>query len=260
MTTAYSYSIFFDFIESYLPSGFLKINSDDPIVKKLDDLMEDYIQYFQIFDLGQMRFLFTSKSIFQILGIKAEEINPGHYMQRVHPDDEERLCQARSRVYKMEKEIFKAQKGHALTSYNLRMLNAEDVYNNLFVQDYMFYSPIPYKAVFLIQVVTNIDWHKMKKDGFHHYVGDDMSLFRFPDQQLLEIGPNLSHRELEIVRLIEAGLSSKEIAEKLFLSVHTVNTHRSNILEKSGKSQISDLIYDFKEKGSALNPASVHFN
>ena len=179
----------------------------------------------------------------------AEEINPGHYTQLIHPDDEERLGQARSRVYKMEKEIFKAQKGSSLTSYNLRVRNAAGNYNNLFVQDYMFYSPIPYKAVFLIQVITNIDWYKMKKDRFHHYAGNDLSLFKFPDQRLLEIGPDLSYREFEIIRLIESGLSSKEIADKLFLSVHTVNTHRSNILEKSGKSHISDLIYEFKENG-----------
>jgi Bacterial regulatory proteins, luxR family len=249
MTTPYSYSIFFDFIDSYLPSGFLKINPDDPIMLKLDNLMDENVQYFQVFDLGQMKFLFTSRSIFPILGIKPEEINPGHYMLRVHRDDEERLGQARSRVYRMEKEIFKAQKGHALTSYNLRMLNAAGDYSNLFVQDYMFFSPVPYKAVFLIQIVTNIDWYKTKKEGFHHYVGDDMSLFKFPDQELLKIGPNLSHREFEIIRLIEAGLGSKEIADKLFLSVHTINTHRSNILEKSGKSLISDLIYELKENG-----------
>jgi DNA-binding NarL/FixJ family response regulator len=113
----------------------------------------------------------------------------------------------------------------------------------------MFFSPIPYKAVFLIQVITNIDWYKMKKDRFHHYAGNDLSLFSFPDEKLLEIGPDLSFREFEIIRLIESGLSSKEIADKLFLSIHTVNTHRSNILEKSGKSQISDVIYEFKEKG-----------
>jgi hypothetical protein len=249
MSKPYSYNIFFDFIESYLPSGFLRINPDDPIIVKLEGLMEENDQYFQVFDVGQMKFLFTSNSIFKIFGIKPEEINPGHYTQRVHPEDEERLGQARSRVYKMEKEIFKAQKGSALTSYNLRMLNAGGVYNNLFVQDYMFFSPVPYKAVFLIQVVTNIDWYKMKKDRFHHYAGNDLSLFKFPDKELLEIGPNLSIREFEIIRMIEAGLSSKEIADKLFLSVHTVNTHRSNILEKAGKSQISDLIYEFKEKG-----------
>jgi len=249
MPNPYSYSIFFDFIESYLPSGFLKINPDDPIMLKLEELTGENDQYFQVFDMGQMKFLFTSKNIFNMLGITAEEINPGHYTQRIHPDDEERLGQARSRVYKMEKEIFKAQKGSSLTSYNLRIRNEDGNYNSLFVQDYMFYSPIPYKVVFLIQVITNIDWYNMKKDRFHHYAGNDLSLFKFPDQKLLEIGPDLSYREFEIIRMIEAGHSSKDIADKLFLSIHTVNTHRSNILEKTGKSQISDLIYEFKEKG-----------
>jgi len=249
MPNPFSYSIYFDFIESYLPSGFLKINPDDPIMLKLEELTGENDQYFQVFDMGQMKFLFTSKNIIQMIGVNPEEINPGHYTQRIHPDDEERLGQARSRVYKMEKEIFKAQKGSSLTSYNLRIRNKDGNYNSLFVQDYMFYSPIPYKAVFLIQVITNIDWYKMKKDRFHHYAGIDLSLFRFPDQKLLETGPDLSYREFEIIRLIEEGMSSKEIADKLFLSIHTVNTHRSNILEKSRKSQISDLIYEFKEKG-----------
>jgi len=249
MPNPYSYSIFFDFIESYLPSGFLKINPDDPIVLKLEELTAENDQYFQVFDVGQMKFLFTSKRIFQMIGVTSEEINPGHYTLHIHPDDEERLGQARARVYKMEKAIFQAQKGSVLTSYNLRIRNAEGNYIEVFVQDYMFYSPIPHKAVFLIQVITNIDWYKMKKDRFHLYAGNDLSLFRFPDQALLEIGPGLSYREFEIIRLIAAGLGSKEIADILFLSIHTVNTHRSNILEKTGKSQISDVIYEFKEKG-----------
>jgi len=249
MPNPYSYSIYFDFIESYLPSGFLKIHPDDPIMLKLEELTGENDQYFQVFDLGQMRFLFTSKNILHLIGVTPEEINPGHYTQRVHPEDEEKLGQARSRVYKMEKAIFQAQKGSVLTSYNLRIRNAEGDYNELFVQDYMFFSPIPHKAVFLIQVITNIDWCKMKKDRFHLYVGNDLSLFRFPDQALLDIGPGLSYREFEIIRLIEAGLGSKEIADKLFLSIHTVNTHRSNILEKTGKPHISDVIYEFKEKG-----------
>jgi DNA-binding CsgD family transcriptional regulator len=42
----------------------------------------------------------------------------------------------------------------------------------------------------------------------------------------------LSSREKEILSLIKEGYLSKEIAGKLFLSVHTVNTHRQRILEK----------------------------
>ena len=57
-------------------------------------------------------------------------------------------------------------------------------------------------------------------------------------QQALEddskpIGLNvLSRRELDIMKLIKEGLSSKEIALKLDLSLKTVETHRYNILKK----------------------------
>jgi DNA-binding NarL/FixJ family response regulator len=79
-------------------------------------------------------------------------------------------------------------------------------------------------------------------------VGEDLSYFRFPDDKLLGIGNPLSDREFEIVRLISEGLSSQQIADKIFLSTHTVNTHRRNILEKTGKAHISEVIYDFQVK------------
>lgn len=42
----------------------------------------------------------------------------------------------------------------------------------------------------------------------------------------------LTPREYEILSLLAQGFSDKELAEKLFLSVHTVRTHNSNIYEK----------------------------
>lgn len=42
----------------------------------------------------------------------------------------------------------------------------------------------------------------------------------------------LSKREQEVLSLVKEGLPSKEIAERLFISIHTVNTHRQRILEK----------------------------
>jgi two-component system NarL family response regulator len=46
--------------------------------------------------------------------------------------------------------------------------------------------------------------------------------------------PQLSLREEEIVQLIAAGMTNKEIADKLFLSIHTIKTHRKNIIKKLG--------------------------
>ncbi len=52
----------------------------------------------------------------------------------------------------------------------------------------------------------------------------------------------LSSRELEILKLVGEGNSSKEIANKLFLSEFTVNTHRRNMLKKTGASNLAALI------------------
>ncbi len=43
---------------------------------------------------------------------------------------------------------------------------------------------------------------------------------------------NLSRREIDIIQLIKQGLSSKEIALKLDISLKTVEVHRYNILKK----------------------------
>jgi DNA-binding CsgD family transcriptional regulator len=51
----------------------------------------------------------------------------------------------------------------------------------------------------------------------------------------------LSQRELDVLRFVALGHSNKEIAEKLFISIHTVISHRKNITEKLGIKSISGL-------------------
>ena len=55
--------------------------------------------------------------------------------------------------------------------------------------------------------------------------------------------PELTRREKEILALIAAGDSSKEIAKKLFLSVSTVETHRANAMTKIGARNVAQLIH-----------------
>jgi DNA-binding CsgD family transcriptional regulator len=52
----------------------------------------------------------------------------------------------------------------------------------------------------------------------------------------------LSAREREVLTLIADGFVSKEVADKLFLSVHTVNTHRRNIISKMDVSNTAEAI------------------
>jgi len=52
----------------------------------------------------------------------------------------------------------------------------------------------------------------------------------------------LSERELEVLRLIALGHTNNEIAEQLFLSVRTVETHRAHIQQKLGVSTRAELV------------------
>jgi hypothetical protein len=249
MVNPYSYSLFFDFIESYLPKGFLGINDADPIMLKLNSIMEENDQFITVSNLAEIKFLYASEGIRKMIGVEPGQLNPGHFVEVTHPDDITRLGLLRAQTFVVEKEVLETKKGSALVSFTIRLRNTSGVYFNCLCQAYFFYSPIPHNAVYLLQVISNVDSFEMKKRGFHHYKGKDLSYFRFPDKDLLKIGPAFSSRELEILKLIESGLSSKEIADKLFLSVHTVNTHRRNILDQCGKCNISNLIYELQEQG-----------
>lgn len=52
---------------------------------------------------------------------------------------------------------------------------------------------------------------------------------------------DLSERESEVLVLVAQGSSSKEIADKLNISIHTVNTHRKNITRKTGIKSVAGL-------------------
>jgi len=72
-----------------------------------------------------------------------------------------------------------------------------------------------------------------------------------PPQDSLELGDqrdgwdastvNPTPRELEVVQLLAEGRANKEIATILRISVHTVETHRANIMQKLGLHSLSDL-------------------
>lgn len=55
-------------------------------------------------------------------------------------------------------------------------------------------------------------------------------------------GDIVSDREKEILRLINQGMESPEIAETLFLSLSTVHTHRKNMLARTGMKDVTALL------------------
>ncbi len=68
-----------------------------------------------------------------------------------------------------------------------------------------------------------------------------------------KISIDITRREEEILQLVCQQLTAEEIAEKLFISVKTVNGHRNNLLQKTGSRNVTGLVlYAIKNNIVAL--------
>jgi len=78
------------------------------------------------------------------------------------------------------------------------------------------------------------------------YISQELSydLFNHINRKKENIGSNdhLTPREIEIIKYIADGMTNHEIADKLFLSHATVDTHRKNILSKLGLKNSASLV------------------
>ncbi|HWB25527.1 MAG TPA: response regulator transcription factor [Chitinophagaceae bacterium] len=82
---------------------------------------------------------------------------------------------------------------------------------------------------------------------FSEQVLDELTKFSTVKRENEET--HLTQREIEIVGLIEKELSNKEIADKLFISERTVETHRKNIFRKTKTNSVIGLVkYAYEHK------------
>ncbi len=83
---------------------------------------------------------------------------------------------------------------------------------------------------------------------------DDLDIHEFNCEPV-----SISDRETEIIKFIAEGYTNNEIAEKLFLSPHTVNTHRKNILQKLGVNNTAAIVM-YAVKTQLVSPNKFLFS
>jgi DNA-binding CsgD family transcriptional regulator len=107
---------------------------------------------------------------------------------------------------------------------------------------------------YTLNYVQNIQ-HLIKKDFAHYWIrlsyGQDKELAQTFHSDSKEAAKRdlLSTREKEILLLIAEDLDTKEIAQKLFISVNTVGNHRSNMIERLGVRDTTALVQLAKMTG-----------
>lgn len=99
-------------------------------------------------------------------------------------------------------------------------------------------------TLFLLALVSDVTRTKPQEQQ-HLYLtdGTEQLLFAVNDQHECVPVELLRKREMEILTLLNQKLTSEQIADRLSISVHTVNTHRQNMIRAMGVSDTNQLIH-----------------
>jgi DNA-binding CsgD family transcriptional regulator len=100
----------------------------------------------------------------------------------------------------------------------------------------------------VFQIVNSSNFKTFDKESIHSldiYSSENEIVNKlksvFEENYSLELNTELSSREIDVLKLVAQGYSNKEIADKLFITVYTVMSHRKKITEKLGIKSISGL-------------------
>jgi DNA-binding CsgD family transcriptional regulator len=181
-----------------------------------------------VFDLHARKHVFTSHNFFDLFG---QNMNIEGMDGKIHLDDLQPLLQ------------------NAIAALRHAFSNKENISDYKFIVDYRICNA----AGQYVRVIEQQSVLEQDKAGNAWLILSVLDLspdqntlkpvkcgvFSRHDNRFLPIqaisGKNsagLSPREVEILQLIKDGWLSKEISDRLSISVHTVNTHRQRILEK----------------------------
>lgn len=105
------------------------------------------------------------------------------------------------------------------------------------------------KTMGVIEMISIFDRFISNRNGFFDSI-DNTTIDSFEEPSSEK---KLSDRELQIARLVCKELSSEQIAHMLDLSLHTINTHRKNILKKINAKNAIDIM-NYLKKHSLNEP------
>jgi DNA-binding CsgD family transcriptional regulator len=201
--------------------------------------------YFYVIDFSNMSISHLSSGFEDIHGIKCSQIkNINDLLDLNHPDDMDFIFKAEAKaidfiIKKIGLEKFTSYKG----SYNFRIKTIDGSYRLFNHQALAILLDENYKLNKSLNIHTDIS-HLTEKNNYKFSLiglaGEEsylnMDVFNTADDKYQTYISNkiFTKRELEIIKLLAKGYSTKKISETLFISPLTVETHRKHILQKSG--------------------------
>ncbi len=193
--------------------------------------------------------IFYKRNIGRFLGLDEDSMDSMELIECIHPEDIYFVTNAIKDAFEwlhknpdMAKNILfsleyrmRHNEGHFLTiQRNTRILDL-DSQNNVILTLSIVTDISPFqKSIFYAKACMH-DMNKVE----NYYSNINNNILEF----------NISKREKDVLKLLCLGFSSKKIAEKLFISKHTVDEHRRHLLGKTKLTNTTELVYFAFQKG-----------
>ncbi len=193
-------------------------------VAVLSDMQENKSYVYSSETAKELGLTFKNNPL-EIPSIWEEEI-----LKRIHPDDKLEKYIHELRFFEMVDSLKCEERSAYHVLSRIRMKDKDDQYRSVTHKMFYVYSPDNEKLRFTICLYTvSIDQTPVQGPEF-------LIVNAVKGKVIIEDQVNykniLSARELEVLRYVGEGFTSKEIADTLSISINTVSRHRQNIIEK----------------------------
>ncbi|HMS51873.1 MAG: hypothetical protein IPI59_02710 [Sphingobacteriales bacterium] len=240
MTEQETANIYQTYLKLFEQQKFVKDDLDYSILERhkpnLQRLTDFGNSTISIFDAYKKEHAFYSSNLGINLGYGSQEVESSgaHFLDtKIHPEDFVLLMQNAFSVFKLFFSFSIDEKlNHKLVS-EYRILNAVGKYVRIIEQQQVLEldnSGNLWLALSILDVSPNQkNMNEGLKSELLNFRTGSIIPFLEPKEA---ISITLTKRETEVLKLVKDGLLSKEISDKLAISLHTVNTHRQRVLEK----------------------------
>jgi len=198
-----------------------------------------------IFDMFQKKYVFIRTGFKNVLGYDEEKAagdGSSYFFKIMHPDDVPLVLETTTRALDFINNIPPEEKQDYKTVFEYRLRDSSGQYMRFLQQETVLELDLK-GNVWLILIITDVSPNQLETKVFQRSLINVRTgkVILFSDDGSGSEG-TLSPREVEILGLLGKGLFSKEIAERLFISVNTVNNHRQNIIRKMGLTNTSEAL------------------
>lgn len=206
--------------------------------------------YYYIFDTSDFTVSHISNGFESAHGLASDQIKTIHdILCLTHPDDLMMVIKAEERAFNfMTNTIGMDKIKNYKFSYNFRFKTSSGEYQLFNHQSLILATEERVKSLNIhtnIDHVTRCNNKKVSLIGLAGYPSYlNLDIYKPENEIQDEIIPlkKISRRELQIIKMIADGYDTNEIAERLFISILTVKTHRKSILYKSGCKNSIELV------------------